>query len=170
LLRRTSFWHRHETLAFFVFTALFFLPTLKTAIMPPNPFVGALKRNATWPLTEQIRAIARYTSPGDRIAIWGWMPDYYVHTATIMATRDAHTAQQINPVPYYEYFRQRYLADIQAPLPRVFVDAVAPHSYGPDDRAKQGYECFPALATLIRERYELKEEVAGVRIFALREE
>jgi hypothetical protein len=44
------------------------------------------------------------------------------------------------------------------------------HSYGPDDRVKQGYECFPALATLIRERYELKEEVAGVRIFALRKE
>lgn len=48
------------------------------------------------------------------------------------------------------------------------MDAVAPGLDGPTDRATQGYESFPALAALIRERYELKEDVAGVRIFMLR--
>jgi hypothetical protein len=168
LLRRTSFWNRHETIVAVVFAALFVLPALKVALVPPNHFVSDLERNSTRPLTEPAKVIARYAPPGERIAIWGWMPEYYVQTATIMATRDPQTVRQIAQGPYAEYFRQRYLMDLQAHLPRVFVDAVAPGSCGPTNHATQGYECFPVLAALIRECYELKEEVAGVRIFVLR--
>jgi len=167
LLLRTKFWNRHETLMSVVLAAFFFLPAVGVALAQPNHFVRDLERNSTRPLTEQAQAIARYASPGERVAVWGWMPEYYVQTATIMATRDPHNFQQLAQGPYNEYFRRRYLADFQAHLPQVFVDAVAPDSCGPTDRATQGHECFPALAALIRERYELKEEIAGVRIFVL---
>lgn len=107
LLRRMNFWKLRETLLSVVFAALVFLPALKVAITAPNRFVNNLKHNLTRPRTEPIAAIARYAPPGERITVWGWMPEYYVHTATIMATRDAHTALLIFSVPYTEYFRQR---------------------------------------------------------------
>jgi hypothetical protein len=167
LLLRTNFWKRHETFMPVVLAALFLLPAMKVAFARPNQFVRDLEHNSTRPLTEQAQAIARYASPGERVAVWGWMPEYYVQTSTIMATRDPHNFQQLAQGPYNEYFRRRYLADLQEHLPRVFVDAVAPDSTGPTDRATQGHECFPALAALIREHYELKEEIAGVRIYVL---
>jgi hypothetical protein len=85
-----------------------------------------------------------------------------------MATRDAHTKPQQNPGPYQEYFKQRYLTDLRANSPPVFIDAVAPNAFGYDNRATEGIESFPALAAFIDENYLLKEEILGVRIYVLK--
>jgi hypothetical protein len=45
------------------------------------------------------------------------------------------------------------------------VDAVGPTALTLTDRASQGYESFPELGAYIQEHYELKEDIAGIRIY-----
>lgn len=141
------------------------VPALAGAMAVQNPYAQAIVHNALWRRSAVGNAIAEYARPGDWVTIWGWMADYYVETGTIMATRDAQTAQQIAPVPYRDYFRARYLSDIRASQPRLFIDAIAPGSFRHTDRIQDGFETFPELAEFINAHYTLAREVDGVRIF-----
>jgi hypothetical protein len=172
LLRESRFWKEHNTLIVSFYVALFLVPSLSLSVASgPSPLLKEITFNSQWIGSLQAIAIARYAHPGDRVAIWGWAPHFYVQTKTIMATRDAQTSQQILPGPHQKYFRERFMSDLRANAPVVFVDAVAPefgvHVY--TDRATQGYEIFPELAEFVRDYYTLKEEVRGVRIFVLKD-
>jgi len=138
-----------------------FLPTATIGALSPTGYAPKLRP----PPRPELVALTRYAKPGDLMAVWGWAPDYYVHTETIMATRDAQTYYQIKPGKYREYFRQRFMRDLIQNPPSVFIDAVAPGAFIFDDRAADGMETFPALASFVREHYALKEEINGVRIF-----
>jgi hypothetical protein len=179
--RDANLWKGREMLLSSVVTAWFLVPALSLSIAHPAPYLGVMRDmllraspelSSLLPFQEtapQVHAIRKYAPPGTRIAIWGWMPHYYVETQTIMATRDAHTKPQLTPGPYQEYFRERFLSDIRTQPPPLFIDAVAPLSFGYKDRATQGFGTFPALAAFIDENYLLKEDVEGVRIFVLRD-
>jgi hypothetical protein len=82
-----------------------------------------------------------------------------------MATRSAGILVLLEPSRYREYFRNRFLSDLRANPPPVFVDGVAPGGFLFTDRATQGMESFPLLEAFVREHYTQREEVAGVRIF-----
>ena len=178
--REAVLWRGKETLLSSLIVAGFLLPALSLSMAHPSPYVGDMhdvllrgrpELASYLPFqntSAQVQAIRKYAAPGSRVAIWGWMPHYYVQTQTIPATRDAHTKPQLTPGPYQEYFRSRFLSDLRAQPPPIFVDAVAPASFGYDDRTSQGFETFPALAAFIGEYYLPKEEVEGVRIFVLR--
>jgi hypothetical protein len=179
--RDANLWRGRELFLSSVIIAWFLLPALSLSIANPPAFLGVVQElimranpqpSAPLPLrhpSAQIQAIQRYAPPGTRIAIWGWMPNFFVQTQTIMATRDAQTTHQLIPGPYQEYFRQRFVADLRVQPPSLFVDAVAPFSFGFDDRITHGFEASPALAAFIRENYLLKEDVEGVRFFVLKE-
>jgi hypothetical protein len=164
-IRASDFCKDCETPISLLCAALFLIPPLSVAMSYPNPFVNELIMNPTRVMSEPAKAITRYAGPGSRIVIWGWMPEYYVQTSTVMATRDAQTGPQIVANPYQDYFRQRFMSDILKQPPLVFVDAVAPGSFRYIDRATQGHEIFPQLDAFISEHYTLKEDVAGVRIY-----
>ena len=57
--------------------------------------------------------------------------------------------------PYQEYFRERFMSDLRAQPPPVFIDAVAPVAYGLVDRAPLDSR-VPALASFIRNNYLLR--------------
>jgi hypothetical protein len=175
--RQTGMWTGKEAWLSAAVAGLFLVPALGFSMTHPSPFLGEtrklhLRTDASFvafqDTTPQVSAIHRYAPPGTRVSIWGWMPHYYVQTQTVMATRDAHTKPQQMPGPYQEYFQQRYLTDLRAQPPTVFVDAVAPNAFGYNNRATEGIESFPALAAFINENYFLKEEVLGVRIYLLK--
>ncbi|HEX4630445.1 MAG TPA: hypothetical protein VH188_05725 [Chthoniobacterales bacterium] len=180
--REAGLWNNRQTLLAVAVAALFVTPALGATMAHPSPFLGEVRdlllrasgeHWAALPFQNtaaQVQAIGRYAPPRSRVAIWGWMPHYYVQTQTIMATRDAHTKPQQTLGPYMEYFRERYLEEIRSNPPPVFVDAVAPASFGYNQRNTDGVESFPALAAFIGERYRLAEEVGGVRIFTLKQE
>jgi hypothetical protein len=106
---------------------------------------------------------------GARVAIWGWAPNMWVDSGTLMGTRDLLCQHQIDPGPYREYFRERYLADFVAIKPAGFLDAVTPDSFGYQDQAKQGFESFPELAAVVRRDYVLVATIGkGFRIFVRR--
>jgi 4-amino-4-deoxy-L-arabinose transferase-like glycosyltransferase len=178
--REAGVWNNRETLVAATIAALFVTPALGATLAHPNPFLGEMRALLLRAPAESlaylpfqntsahVQAIGRHAPPGTRISIWGWMPHYYVQTQTIMATRDAHTKLQQTPGPLLEYYRERYLGELRSNPPPVFVDAVAPASFGYNQRATDGIESFPALSAFIGGSYHLAEEVAGVRIFTLK--
>jgi hypothetical protein len=178
----TNLWKGRDMILSSVIVASFLVPALALSMDYSSPYVGGRREvflhgrpdlAAYLPFQRtdaQVQAIKRYAPPGSRVAIWGWMPHYYVQTQTIPATRDAHTLLQELPGPYREYFRERFLSDLRQSRPPLFIDAVAPGSFGINDRATQGFETFEAMAAFIGENYLLKEDVEGVRIFVLKDD
>jgi len=159
LLHRSNLWPRVAT---FLLPATFLLLLGKSSASVPTYYRAPIPS-----VPPEIHLLRRYTNPGDRMALWCWKPEYYVYTKTIMATRDPHTQRQQEPSPFQSFFRDRYLRDLTASPPPVFVDGVAPGSFSFADRATHGMESFPDLAAFIHERYSLAEELNGVRIFVL---
>jgi hypothetical protein len=149
------------TLARILFVMLFLIPLGIATLESANDF----NPQAIIPKRGPVTAILRYAKPGDRLVVWGWKPEYYVQTNTIMSTRDHSIERLLIQTPYREYFRERFLSDLRAHPPRVFVDAVAPGAFAYYDRALHGIESFPAVEAFVREHYTEQEEVAGVRIF-----
>lgn len=191
-IREAQLWKGKEDLLSSLIAAGFLVPALSLSMAIPSPFLGRLRdvllrgrpdiasylpfrhsaAHSYLPFQHtgaQVEAIRKYAAPGSRVTIWGYMPQYYVQTQTIPASRDAITEAQLTPGPYREYFRERFMSDLQDLPPSVFIDAAAPGSFWITDRATQGFEVFPALAAFIDANYLLKEDVEGVRIFVLKE-
>jgi len=103
--------------------------------------------------------------PGDRISVWGWMPDFYVTTRSLLGTRDAITQFQIERSSYQTYYRDRYLADFAINRPRFFIDAVSPSMFNYHDVAREGHESFPQLAAIVAADYRKIGESYGVRLY-----
>lgn len=117
------------------------------------------------PPSEPAAMLRRYVRPGERLALWGWMPQYAVVPDAVLGTRDAATVGQLTPSALQEYYRARYLGDIEERRPEFLLDAVAPGSFEYTDRATQGIESFPALARIVSRDYRLVAEADGVRLF-----
>jgi hypothetical protein len=165
LLRSAGRWEKWGTPASIVYIVLFVSMIAWGAL--PGQFAKIKMALAVKPgqMSAQAAAIARYANRGDWVAVWGWAPDFYVQTGTIMAPREPQTERQIQQSPYRDYFRERYLSDLRRHPPRVFVDAVAPGAFGYDNPEAHGLKSFPELDSLIQDGYVLKENVSGVRIF-----
>lgn len=165
LLREGGRWNKWKTPASIFYVASFVIAIGWATIPDASSKVKMALASDPARMSEAAAAIARYANRGDWIAVWGWAPDYYVQTGTIMATREPQTERQIQPSPYRDYFRHRYISDLRKHPPRVFVDAIAPGAFGYDNPAAHGMESFPELASFVQDGYVLKEKVSGVRIF-----
>ena len=122
-------------------------------------------RSSIIPPPEVSDALRLWVSPGDWMAIWGWMPQYLVVTHAIMGTRDSITQFQIENGPARVYYRGRYARDMRDNEPEYFLDAVAPVSFAFTERSTQGLESFPELSQLVHGSYRLVTEVDGIRLF-----
>ncbi|HZV34727.1 MAG TPA: hypothetical protein VFB72_09170 [Verrucomicrobiae bacterium] len=102
-----------------------------------------------------VKSTLAATQPGESMAIWGWMPSYYVETGLYPGTRDAVGHYVISMGPYQNYFRSRFLRDMEQNRPVLFVDAVAGGVFLGNWGVKDGHESFPELANFIHENYSL---------------
>jgi hypothetical protein len=120
-----------------------------------RPFVGSAARFQGEPDSEAARILS--SLPARTLSVWGWMPEYYVLTGLVPATRDAITESMILPGPEKEYFRERYLSDLKAEMPDVFVDAVVEGGFAGSrefrDPQISGHRTFPKLAEFVGENY-----------------
>ena len=110
-------------------------------------------------------ALSQMVAPRSRISVWGWMPEYYVYTQTVMATRDATTTNLIVEGPNQAFYRARYMREFEAAPPEIFVEAVGPGSFAFHSRKTEGFETFPLLRWYIGTHYRFAGEVAGVRLY-----
>ena len=116
--------------------------------------------------------IRRYSSPGDALVVWGWMPRYYVLTGLAQGAQHQNTQQEIEDAgdnPHRDYFYERFLRDFDRSDPAVFVDAVGLLSFGYASREQFAHESYPELRERIARRYELMDEAYGVRIYVSRQ-
>jgi hypothetical protein len=137
-----------------------------------------VRMHDVFPMSAVAKSARAATSPGESMSIWGWMPGYYVESGLCPATRDAVGHYIISPGPYQEYFRSRYLRDLERSRPVVFVDVVASGMFVWNWTPQDGHESFPALAKFIDENYSLwmtisfgdgGERDVPVRLYVLKE-
>ena len=115
--------------------------------------------------SEVSREILRHGTPGERLAIWGYMPVFWVETGLIEATRDAETSHQIEPNEYRDYYRDRFLQDLLRCQPPVFIDAVGAGNFAYEDRNEFAHETFPELTDYLGNNYHLVGDIEGTRIY-----
>jgi hypothetical protein len=129
------------------------------------------------PPTERLVAaeILKVSRPGDEMSVWGWAPAYYVQTGLPPATRDAISHYVISEGPYREYFRRRYLGDLERSRPAIFVDAIGSGVFLWNWPLSETHESFPELAAFIDATYTLRRSVSlmpegkPVRLYVLKE-
>jgi hypothetical protein len=141
-----------------------FLPAFLLALVPQlllpvryvHGFASIYPRNQFTEessIANRIRAVGR---AGDTLGIWGWMPSYYVDTGLMPATRDVIGHYVVTAGPHREFFRRRYLADLEQSRPAIFVDAVCDGAFlWWNWRRADAHEGFPELAAFIDDNYTL---------------
>ena len=113
--------------------------------------------------------VNRFAKPGDLVTVWGWEPYLYVLTGTLPASREPQTPYQISfGGPQLNYFRSRYLKDLELHPPKVFIDAVGPGQFAYGERDVYGFESIPELREYVTKNFYLAGDVDGVRVFARR--
>lgn len=113
-------------------------------------------------------ALKRYTSPGEKMAMWGWGSKYYISSGLIIAGKTIAEQIVCDQFGSRDYYLDAYLHELESARAPVFLDAVAPTQFKLTDRSKYGFEQFPKLAAYIRENYVFQEEIDGVRIYVSR--
>lgn len=103
--------------------------------------------------------------PGEDLVVWGWAPQYNIQTQMPQGVSDNHTIRCVMGANQ-QLHRSRYMRNIRASRPPVFIDAVGPNSSWLNDRATYGYEQFPELRDFINQHYRLVAEVDKNRVFA----
>lgn len=89
------------------------------------------------------------------IAVWGYLPEIYLATNSLPATREAIGPMQILDNPQRSYFRRRFLTDLQRANPRYFVDGTGKGAFVFENRQNCGFENFPELKIEIEKNYKL---------------
>lgn len=149
------------------------LPLVRDLEVPrPNqerlPSWVVLRQARDWPnigLHLYSKELLKLCGPGERVAVWGWLPYLWVETGTVPGTRDLVCERQLEPRFDWGYFRARYLRDLKAEPPAVIVDAVGSNMY--KEREKYGLEAFPELMEYVSANYHLAAEVHRVRYFLI---
>lgn len=118
------------------------------------------------PILARINQLRR---AGDCLAIWGWRPEFYVETQLPQATREAHTDAQLQAGPQQNYYRARYLADLQAAQPAFFIDSVGPGDFGHVDPVIDGHETFPELRDYLDGAYAPVISSGSFRLYVRRD-
>jgi hypothetical protein len=109
-------------------------------------------------------SLKKYSQPGDRMAVWGYLHSIYIEAELIQGTREPNSYLQITENSLRDYFTAKYCEDIITNKPAIFVDVVGNSSYFYYDGI-QRHENFPAIKEVIDNHYELKDTVDDVRIF-----
>ncbi len=140
------------------------LPQIYGRANNENPFLGsaAYHELTTSPVSQLVLQFAR---PDDSMAMWGWMPNYYVETGLRQATREAQSERQLSKGPQQTYYLQRYYEDFVREKPAFFLDAVGPGNFGNEEREQFAHETFPPLRDVISREYRLLADLLGVRIY-----
>jgi hypothetical protein len=111
------------------------------------------------------------------LAVWGWSPGVYVLTGIPPATLDTITERAIDPGPLQQYFQMRFVSDMQANPPDLFIDTVAKGAFlWFPWTENDGYESDAQLRKFIDQNYVLVHELTlqrgakPVRFFARRQD
>ncbi|MCY7349752.1 MAG: hypothetical protein LH606_03680 [Cytophagaceae bacterium] len=131
-----------------------------------NLYISTPTLNRQTPQSKVSQTIAQYASDGERLVVWGWMPRYNVETQMPQGVCDNHTIRLVfGSVAEKHVHQTRYLRNIRASRPPVFVDSVGENCVWLNDRATQAHEVIPELNAYITANYTFVGEVEYTRIY-----
>jgi hypothetical protein len=150
-----------------ILTSIF--PVVGFRLENPHPWVGSAR---SW----SEKSAAPHTGPGNairnigkdsnrRLAVWGYVPELYIESGMIQATRLSTSSAIFNDNHLRAFFLTTYFEDLERAAPDLFVDAVAEGQFMMNDPAIHAHETVPEIEDYVRRNYELVREVRGVRIF-----
>ncbi|MFV1994954.1 MAG: hypothetical protein ACC661_05915, partial [Verrucomicrobiales bacterium] len=146
--------------ALFFFT-LFGIPQIGSKLhsLEETVFVGMYGYYEGAVSNPLVKAIKQLVPRGERMAIWGWSPNFYLETGLIPGTRDVIAQMSMFDYPHQAYYRARFLADMKESNPLVFADTDSPAFPPHEVQPSYGHERFPALAAHVAENYDLVQTV-----------
>ncbi len=145
-----------------IFLAITVVPQVAHRASARSAYLGQLV--ASHEESALVRELKHLAPPGTRASIWGWSPRLYVQAGLIPSTRDAQTYNMIAWSPTIDYHRERYLRDLLAAPPELFIDAVGPGNFTFQDRAL-AHEMLPSLQAFVATHYRFVSEIDGTRIY-----
>jgi len=119
-----------------------------------------------WPGTAVAKVVRRYAYEDEPLLVWGWMARYHVLTGMRQATPCSTPVYEMAGDPFW---RARFMTQLLATNPPVFVDAVGPGAFGYSDRSRWGYERYPWLRDRIESAYRQVADVEGARVYVLKD-
>lgn len=102
----------------------------------------------------------RNTTPIHSVEIWGWSPGVYVLSDIVPATRDSNIFFVVKGGALQSYYRTRFMRDLAASKPDVFIDAVVPGATNWESFTENdGYESDPEVREFVNSNYTLIREL-----------
>lgn len=141
------------------------LPLGWRARQPAPEMFGRFAEDWRRPYSMMGSVLRAYRDTAGSLALWGWHNSAYVEAGLPQGTRDTASAWSIFETRQRDYYRARYLADLERNRPGLFVDAVGPGAPFFPDRRTQAHETFPALAEYVRAHYRLLVDLGHARIY-----
>jgi len=104
--------------------------------------------------------IKEKSAPTDLITVWGWAPHYYVLSRRPPAGRDSILHVVLTPGPRQNFYKTKFLQDLEKYKPRFIIDVVSDTSmaltpeWGNDIESLRMEKC-PVLGDYLRNNYVL---------------
>ncbi|MCP5196806.1 MAG: hypothetical protein H6974_08490 [Gammaproteobacteria bacterium] len=117
-----------------------------------------------------MQALSLLSNPGERMAIWGWMAEYWVLSGLIMGTREASTEFAIRSWPLQGYYRKRFLDTLMAEKPLLLLEAIGPGNFAFQERSQQGIASFSELKKYVIENYHTIFDVSEAALYMRKDE
>lgn len=125
------------------------------------PSVRCAPSALTHPVTRRLVALSQ---SGDRVAVWGYMPQVSTWSGLLPGVRDFQTHYAVLHRQHGDYL-EAFCTDMESAKPEFFVDAVAPRTKYLRDRARYAHENYPAVAAFVGSHYRLVAEAEGMRVY-----
>lgn len=148
--------------------ALVALAPVTQGALRTNPYLNHDPLTVQAPIDRRAPSIQGIVGRGQRVVMWGWMPQYLVYADAVMGTRDSISQFQIEPRPFREHYRDRYLRDFVKNRPDFVLEAVGPEAFAYHDRRTQGIESFPQLQRIVMASYAIAVDAESVRLWKRR--
>lgn len=128
-----------------------------------NPYIALRSYFVENYISPVSRTILKYSSQNGSMAIWGWVPEIYVETGIIPATREVECGFSMYSNPQQQYYVGRFADDLLKSGAGLFIDATAGPNYF--CLPVQGPEDFPDIASILKKYYKLVDDVQGFKIY-----
>ena len=127
-----------------------------------------IQKNGNYELSAEAIVMKKYSSPDEKLAIWGWTNKYYVETGLTQGTKGSNSFYEAGYALKGNYTGiENYISELENNKPVIFLDASLPHFLGFKNQTGLSHENFPSLNNYINQNYQLVAEINQKKIYVL---
>ncbi len=161
----------------FSFSKTFPTYCLLTVIVPVtlimysgNKGIKFIRNGGNYELSVEAKEIRKYSSPNEKLAIWGWANKYYVETSLTQGTSGVNSFYEATAALNGDNsFLEKYISELEMNKPAIFLDVSLSRFQGIKKQEGLSHENFPLLNNYINKHYQLVAEINQRKIYVLKE-